>query len=243
MKKYELTDETMTVDGVTYHRIRACKDFDVQGCHVKAGDLGGYVESERNIDQDENAWVGGNAMVSGNAWVNGNALVDGNAWVGGNTLVSNNAVVIGSARLCGNAEVMGSAQVRDHALVSGNAIVRGNARVGGDVWVGDNAEVGGNAMVSGNAVVIGSARVYGNACVSKSDHIIVIGPIGSRNDYTTFFRSKDNDIIVKCGCFNGNISEFLKKVNETHGDNKYAVEYRAAIEIAKIHIDLEGETE
>ena len=219
MKKYELTDETMTVDGVTYHRIRACKDFDVQGCHVKAGDLGGYVESERNIDQDGNAWVGGNAYVCGNAWVNGNALVDGNAWVGGNTLVSNNAEV------------------------GGNAMVSGNARVGGDVWVGDNAEVGGNAKVSGNAVVIGSARVYGNACVSKSDHIIVIGPIGSRNDYTTFFRSKDNDIIVKCGCFNGNISEFLKKVNETHGDNKYAVEYRAAIEIAKIHIDLEGETE
>ena len=96
-------------------------------------------------------------------------------------------------------------------------------------------------MVGGNARVRGDAVIGGNARVSKSDHIIVIGPIGSRNDYTTFFRSNDNDIIVKCECFNGNLSKFLKKVNETHGDNKYAAEYRAAAEIAKIHIDLEGE--
>lgn len=241
MKKYELTDETMTVDGVTYHRIRACKDFDVQGYHVKAGDLGGYVEIECNINQHGNAWVGGNAYVCGNAWVNDNALVDGNAWVGGNTLVGDNAVVIGSARLYGNAAVIGSAQVYGNAIVSGNAIVNGNARVGGNVWVRDHAIVNGNAIVSGNAVVIGSARVSSNAVVNKPSHVIIIGPIGSRNDYTTFCRSKDNDIIVKCGCFNGNILEFLEKVNETHGNNKYAAEYRAAAEIAKIHIDLEGE--
>ena len=73
MKKYELTDETMIVDGVIYHRIRACKDFDVQGYHVKAGDLGGYVESEYNIDQDGNAWVSGLALVRGNARVCGNS--------------------------------------------------------------------------------------------------------------------------------------------------------------------------
>lgn len=181
MKKYELTDETMIVDGVIYHRIRACKDFDVQGYHVKAGDLGGYVESERNINQNGNAWVGGNAVIGG------------------------------------------------------HAVIRGNA------WVGDNAWIGGHAVIGGNAVIGDNAVIGGNAEVSNSGHIIVIGPIGSRNDYTTFCRSNDNDIIVKCGCFNGNISEFLKKVNETHGDNKYAAEYRAAAEIAKIHIDLEGE--
>ena len=91
MKKYELTDETMTVDGVTYHRIRACKDFDVQGYHVKAGDLGGYVESERNIDQDGNAWVDNNAMVVGNARVRDDAMVVGNARVRDDAVVGGNA--------------------------------------------------------------------------------------------------------------------------------------------------------
>lgn len=205
MKKFRLTDETMTVDGVTYHRIRACKDFDVQGYHVKAGDLGGYVESERNIDQDGNAWVGGLARIGGNA------------------------------RVFGNTHVRGNARIGDNAVIGGHAVIRGNA------WVGDNAWIGGHAVIGGNAVIGDNAVIGGNAEVSNSGHIIVIGPIGSRNDYTTFCRSKDNDIIVKCGCFNGNISEFLKKVNETHGDNKYAAEYRAAAEIAKIHIDLEGE--
>ena len=229
MKKYELTDETMTVDGVTYHQIRACKDFDVQGYHVKAGDLGGYVESERNIDQDGNGWISGLARISGNARVCGNAHVRGNAWI------SDNACVYG------NAEVGGNAEVDDNARVGGNAWVYDDAWVGGNAHVRGNACVYGNARVGGNAQICDDAWVGGNAEVNKPSHIIVIGPIGSRNDYTTFFRSNDNDIIVKCECFNGNLSKFLKKVNETHGDNKYAAEYRAAAEIAKIHIDLEGE--
>ena len=229
MRKFQLTDETMTVDEVTYHRIRACKDFNVQGYHVKAGDLGGYVESEYNIDQDGNAWVDDNAIVSGNAIVSDNAVISGNAVVGGGAWVGDSTRVSGLAR------------------VGDNAVISGNARVGSNAVVVGNARVGSNAVVIGNAVINGLARVGGNiivddnARVSNSDHIIVIGPIGSRNDYITFCRSKDNDIIVKSGCFNGNISKFLKKVNETYGNNKYAAEYRAAAELAKIHIDLEGE--
>ena len=43
-KKYELTDETMEWEGHTLHRIKALRDFN----YVKAGDLGGWVESEDN---------------------------------------------------------------------------------------------------------------------------------------------------------------------------------------------------
>ncbi|MFQ7293373.1 MAG: hypothetical protein ACLRQ0_14275, partial [Monoglobales bacterium] len=89
-----------------------------------------------------------------------------------------------------------------------NARVGGNAQICDDAWVGGNAVVRDDALVVGNALVSGNAIVSGNAWVSKSDHIIVIGPIGSRNDYATFCRSKDNDIIVKCGCFRGNLSKF-----------------------------------
>ena len=73
MKKYELTGETINVFGKTLHRIRATRDFS----NVHAGDLGGFIEDERNLSHDENAWVGGNAGVGGNAWVGGNALVKG----------------------------------------------------------------------------------------------------------------------------------------------------------------------
>ena len=79
MKKYELTEETTNIFGKTLHRIRATRDFS----NVHAGDLGGFIEDERNLSHDENAWVCGNALVGGNAWVGGNARVCGNALVKG----------------------------------------------------------------------------------------------------------------------------------------------------------------
>ena len=75
MKKYELTDETIDVSGTTLHRIKALKDFG----NVKKGELGGYVESERNLSQEGNCWVCGNAKVCGDAEVCGNARVYGDA--------------------------------------------------------------------------------------------------------------------------------------------------------------------
>lgn len=80
MKKYELTDETIEVYGTALHRIKALKDFG----NVKKGELGGYVESERNLSQEGNCWVCGNAKVCGDAKVCGNAWVFGNAEVYGN---------------------------------------------------------------------------------------------------------------------------------------------------------------
>lgn len=111
----------------------------------------------------------------------------------------------------------------------------------GDAWVYGDAEVYGNAKVCGNAEVCGNAKVCGNAEVFSISHVLVIGPIGSRNDFTTFFRDKDSEITVKCGCFLGKIDKFLEKVSKTHGDSKYAIVYRTAAEIAKQQIDLSEE--
>ena len=103
------------------------------------------------------------------------------------------------------------------------------------------AWVWGNAKVWGNAEVCGNAKVWGNAEVFSARHVLVIGAMGSRDDFTTFFRDKDNEITVKCGCFLGKIDKFLEKVTQTHGDSKYALVYRAAVEVARLQIDLSGE--
>ena len=76
-KKYEFTDETITVNGITLHRIKALIDFDRFG--VKAGDLGGFIEVEANLSHDGDAWVYENALISGNALVSENAKVSGDA--------------------------------------------------------------------------------------------------------------------------------------------------------------------
>lgn len=95
-----------------------------------------------------------------------------------------------------------------------------------------------NAWVYGDAEVCGNAWVCGNAKVFSTDHVLVIGAIGSRNDFTTFFRDKDNEITVKCGCFLGKIDKFLEKVTQTHKDTKHTLAYRTAVEVAKLQIDL-----
>ena len=108
----------------------------------------------------------------------------------------------------------------------GNAKVYGDAKVYDDAWVSGNAKVSGNAEVSGNAKVL------------KTTNIFVIGPAGSRNAYTTFYRDKDNEISVRCGCFCGKLDKFLRKVSEIHGANKYALVYQASVELAKMQIEL-----
>jgi carbonic anhydrase/acetyltransferase-like protein (isoleucine patch superfamily) len=119
MKKFEFTTESIEVDGIKLHRIKALVDLG----DVKAGELGGYVEREDNLSQSGNAWVCEDARVCGNALVCGNARVFGNALVCGNAWVCDDALV------CGNAWVCDDARVCDDALVCGNAIVCGNALV------------------------------------------------------------------------------------------------------------------
>ena len=153
-----------------------------------------------------------------------NLAHDGNAWVSGNARVSGNAWVYGNARVSGDAEV------------SGNAWVYGNAEVSGDARVSGNARVYGNARVSGDAEVSGDARVYGDAEVSGNADYLLIGRIGSRFSFTTFFKNKDKGITVSCGCFLGTIAEFRAKVTDTHGNNKHAKIYNLAADMAELQI-------
>lgn len=148
MKKYELTEETVTVYGKTLYRIRAVRDFG----SVKTGEFGGYIEKEENLSHFGNAWI------YGDAWVYGNA------------------------------------------------------------------------------------RVSGNAKVFNTRHFFVQGPIGSRDGYVTFYRTKDDTVEVRCGCFSGSLQEFVNQVEETHGGSRYEKEYKLAAELAKVCIRLEGES-
>lgn len=112
----------------------------------------------------------------------------------------------------------------------------------GDAWVSDNAEVSGNGKVSGNANVFDNARISGNAEIFNTRHFCTQGPIGSRNGFVTFYRTKDNTVEVKCGCFLGSLQEFVNQVEKTHKGNKYEKEYKLAAELAKVCIRLEGKS-
>lgn len=177
-KKYELTDETSTTFGHTLYRIRAL--VDIPG-RIKAGELGGWIEAERNLSHDGKCWIGDNARVYGNAkvykdaWVYENAWVYGNAWLYGKAELYGNAEAYGNAELYGEAKVYGSArvyddasvyddaEVYDYAKVYGTADVYGTAKVYEYAKVYDDTEVYDCAKVHGDAIVHETAEVYGNS--------------------------------------------------------------------------------
>ena len=202
-KKYELTGEFIEhQSGKKLYRIRALVSFGV----VAAGQLGGFVESENNLDQS----LSGDAQVSGNAWVYGDAQVYGDARVYGDAWVSGNVRVSGNAWVSGNARVYGDAQVY------------GDARVYGDAWVYGDAQVSGNAWVRSYAVI------------SERKMIFWASNVGSEYGTLTVFNGKDG-LIVTRGCFTGTADEFLAKSAEVH-DDKTKNEYKLLIEVAKSRI-------
>ena len=104
-----------------------------------------------------------------------------------------------------------------------------NLSQSGNAWVSGDAEVSGNARVSGNAWVYGDARVYGDA-----DYTTIKG-FGSCFRCSTFFRCKDKEVRVVCGCFYGTIEEFRKKVKKTHRETKLAEEYLMVADLMEKH--------
>ena len=87
----------------------------------------------------------------------------------------------------------------------------------------------------------GNLSHEGNAWVSGDADIATISGFGSEYRTTTFFRTKNDEIAVKCGCFYGTLAEFREKVKKTHGDNRYAKEYLMIADLMEMHFRGEEE--
>mgnify|MGYP006887316130 CR=1 FL=1 len=112
---------------------------------------------------------------------------------------------------------LGKKLFRIKALVSFGDVKEGE--LGGLVEKEENLDQSGNAWVYGNAWVSGDARVQNCRDYSATSCF------GSENRTTTFFRTKDGGISVRCGCFYGTLAEFREKVKERHGGRRLAKEY------------------
>ena len=216
MKKYELTTETLQFAGRTLHRIKAVKDFG----SIKAGEFGGYIENEKNLSQDDNAWIYGEAMAFDNAKVFGNANVFGNvrvyddarvydkANVYSNAVIKNNVKVHDAAEVFGNAIVCDYAEVYDDAKVYDNAWVYGYAKVYDKANVYNNANVFDYAEAYGNVRIYGKATIKGDAKVHDDADYIVFKNFWSSGRYFTWTRSNNKWSV---GCFYGTGEELIKK--------------------------------
>lgn len=233
--KYELVlSDIVQYACRTLYRIRALKAI---GRNVSIGDLGGYIESERNLSGIGDSWVFGNAMVYGNAMVFDNAMVSDNARVYGDGKVYGKADIFRNAEVSGNAEVFGDAVVCGNAKLSGNAQVYGDAEVSGKAWIFDNAKIHGKTDVSGNA------RVQGHALLLSHHDYLSIGPAKSSRRFTTAYKDSEIDIRVSCGCFTGTVKEFSDAIEKTHADNKeYLEQYRLFAQLITSNFGIKYET-
>ena len=161
--KYEIT-------GITHekypflHRIRALRDV---GGEVKAGDLGGFVESESNLsfEPGDDAWIFDDAIACNDAYVDKGSYLRGNAIACNHAYVSRGALLAGHARAEDDAYIRG-AILTDHARASGFAVI---------VY---NQDTGGVPMISGQSAVYG--RVSGD--VRLTDTALVISGEEIQND-------------------------------------------------------------
>ena len=100
-KKYKILKS-----GKNKGRVKALRSFS----DIKAGDVGGFVESEDNLSHEGDCWVSDDARVSGNARVLGDAQV------------FSNALVYGNAQVYGEAQVYGRACVSDDNILTSKAL-------------------------------------------------------------------------------------------------------------------------
>lgn len=118
-KKYELLKDkknTIKHNGRILHRIRALRDFN----NIKAGELGGYIERERNLQHTGLCWVYDKAKVYDDAIVCGNAQIYGYAEVCDGAIVCEDAQVHGHAKVYGCAYVYGYADIYGYSKICGN---------------------------------------------------------------------------------------------------------------------------
>ena len=130
-KKYELTTDSIMVRGRILYRIKALKDFS----NVKEGDLGGYIQSEDNLSQEESAWVYNDAQIFGDARVYENAKVSDDAVISGNAHIFGDAKVFGNAFIYGDAKVFGNAYIHDNAVIYGDAQISNYVTIGNDLCI------------------------------------------------------------------------------------------------------------
>lgn len=121
-KKYVFTDETMVFHHgfpeektAVLHRIQAVVDIPFHG--VKAGDLGGFIETEENLSQKGKAWIANDALVFDGSVITGNAIVAGTSIVKQSCITGsvsvNGKVLIEASVLKGKFSIDGKVELRE----------------------------------------------------------------------------------------------------------------------------------
>lgn len=158
--KYEITDIAHE-EYPFLRRIRALRDV---GDQVKAGDLGGFVESESNLGTDPSdcAWIFDDAIAAGDAYVDRDACLRGDAIACDRAYISKGSVMSSHSRAEDNAYLRG-------ASMTGKALASGNAQIIHDPHTMGTPILSGNCKVYGT--IQGDVRVTGSAVILPCEEV------------------------------------------------------------------------
>lgn len=162
--KYELIETDKHFDERPLFRIKALADFG----DVKKGDLGGFVESERNLQND---------LSKGTSWIYDDSIATGfsrvcqNAKLLGKSILSGRAGISQGAKIEGNSRISGLAEISGNNLIDHNVFIEGKVRVRDKAVICLNTIIRGRALIDSNAKVLGAGSIFGNAIIE--DYAII----------------------------------------------------------------------
>ena len=135
MKKYSFTGISMIYKGHILNQIQALVDIPDRG--IKANDLGGWLESDKNMSQEGTCWATGETKVMDRALICDDAFVK-------DSVLDQSAKVSETARVI-NSYISGCAEVFNEALVFSTEL-KGSAKVYGKVAV-SHGKISGNTTI------------------------------------------------------------------------------------------------
>ena len=146
------------------HRIRALRDI---GSEIKAGDLGGFVESEGNLSFE----------AEDDAWIFNDAIAAGEGCVDKGSVLRERAIVCGCAYASHGTEMSGDSRAEDDAYIRGARLSR-CARVSGNGMVLQSPTTKAAPILTGSCSVYG--KVMGDVMLAGS--VVVISDETISND-------------------------------------------------------------
>lgn len=222
-RKYELIkDDRIYIDGHTLYRIKALKDFN----DVKAGDLGGYIESQYNLHHNYNAWI-----------------------------YDVGCCVYGHAKVFGNARIYDAVNIHDYATVSGNAringtaLIHGNADISGSVHIGNDVEITGDAQICGAATIGGDIRIIGDIFIGEKALILypkdymIFTHVLKEYDTLGFIRMQDKSINVSYNRKLYTLAEFKQYLKSLPNNILILERYSLILKLVKLHFGIMGDKE
>ena len=245
-RKYEIIKDknsSIVLNGSKLYRIKALQNFN----DVHEGDIGGYVESDKNLSHEGDCWIYDDSKAYDNATISDNAIVKNSSSVMDNAYVVSNSVIDGNSIISGNSKIFDNCKVSDKSTVSGNSILKSNVSIESSI-IKDNVIIdgffeirygviiGGNVFIHGDGIIIGKDTVIETSSYYRDNleingNYIYIGPNSKINNINDIHIIKMSSIENKVNNLSGGYYSTITMRSVTINKNKHN-QYQIVVNIA-----------